>query len=86
MRQGHNIRSQRYKQRLTQEFVSQRDELGQMTPELVLIFADGQVGILEHVAAGLASETGREAHRMFERDAVGNAGEPRGLGHRILGP
>lgn len=47
-----NKLSQRTRQ-ITREFMLLRDTIGQMTTELLLIFADGQVGILKRVAAGL---------------------------------
>ena len=43
----------KHQQRLTREFLAQREQLGQMTPDLLLIFADGQVDVLAQVAAGL---------------------------------
>lgn len=46
-------RTAAYRQRLTQDFMVQRDQLGQMTPELLMIFANGQINILIGLASGL---------------------------------
>ncbi|WP_159099731.1 hypothetical protein [Alloyangia pacifica] len=46
--------SQRYTRQVTDEFLTERSKVGQMTPELLLIFADGTPEILRRVAAGLA--------------------------------
>jgi integrase len=53
MKQQRNTNSIRYTQQITQQFQIQRDQIGQMSKELLLIFADGQVEILKRVAAGL---------------------------------
>lgn len=54
MRQNSDSKSLRYTRQLTEDFLSERSKVGQMTPELLLIFADGAPEILKRVAAGLA--------------------------------
>jgi len=53
MKQEHSTKSLRYTQQITQEFIALRDQIGQMTQELLLIFADGRVENLKRVASGL---------------------------------
>lgn len=54
MGQKHETNSQRYTRQITEDFLRERCRIGQMTPELLLIFADGQPEILGRVAAGLS--------------------------------
>lgn len=54
MEQMPESNSQRYTRQVTEEFLAERSRIGQMTPELLLIFADGTAEILKRVAAGLA--------------------------------
>lgn len=54
MEQMPESNSQRYTRQVTEEFLAERSRIEQMTPELLLIFADGTPEILRRVAAGLA--------------------------------
>ncbi|MBM2294909.1 hypothetical protein JQX09_23555 [Sulfitobacter pseudonitzschiae] len=53
MKQNRSTNSMQYTQQITQEFIALREQFGQMTQEMLHIFADGQVEVLKRVAAGL---------------------------------
>jgi len=55
MKQNRSTNSMRYTQQITQDFIVLRNQLGQITQDLLLIFSDGQIEILKRVAAGLST-------------------------------